>query len=697
MKLLDFIAVSILIAFSHFSWGQVNDEIDSLLNTLQINPITRADSLTLADNLATAADYFYELEYYNQALDHALDANEIYKVLDQAKSADLYTTISLIYDCFGDYPSGAAASHDALEIYLTLNDSSGIAYSYNDIGVFHYYNGEYDAALEYLENSYDYFQQLQDESGVSMYFNNVANIYFDKGELGVAAEYYYKAYQLDSAENDTEGMAITLGNLGETYTYLGNYAKADSILLLSLSVAEKDHDLWGMTNPLRGLANLYEAQGKLDIAIGFTQQSRIIADSIGAIPELSESYRILSELYQKIGDYESSLKSFKEYKALEDSIFNRENAKIQHELETKFQTNQKQKEIELLKKDSEITQLKHEEEINEQKSRMIYLFIGLIAAGLVGLVAYLSFVNKKKANKLLQSQNKVIQDQKNKLHHTFLQLEEKNNNIIDSINYAQRIQQALLKSEEHESTHLPSHFVLFLPKDIVSGDFYWVLEKGNQLYMAVGDCTGHGVPGAFLTMLGISFLNDICNTAANHLSPAEILNTLRQKVIAELSQDGQSESSKDGMDISLVKINLKTLELEWAGANNPLWIIRDSQKELLTENSDRFNLVKDEEYQLLEFKPDKQPIGYSFSSQPFTNQKFQLIESDMVYLFSDGYADQFGGAKNKKYKYKPFKKLLGNLSSMSMEEQKNLIQQEFEVWKGEHEQLDDVCIVGVRV
>lgn len=496
-------------------------------------------------------------------------------------------------------------------------------------------------------------------------------------------------------------MAITLGNIGETYTYLEMYEKADSTLLHSLFIAQKKEDLWGMTNPLVGLANLYHIQGKLDIAIAFTDQSRIIADSIGALPELSESYLMLSSFYQESGDYQSALENFKYYKALEDSIFNRDNAKILHELETKFQTNQKQKEIELLKKDSEITKLKHDEEISEQESRMIYLIIGLIGAAIVGVISYISFINKKKANKLLQSQNVIIQDQKNQLQHTYHELEEKNNSIIDSIKYANLIQQALLKSEEKQSSHLPDHFVLFLPKDIVSGEFYWALERDNYFYLAVGDCTGHGVPGAFLTMLGISFLNDICNTAATPPSPAEILDTLRSKIMYELSQDGQSSSSKDGMDISLAKLNMDTLELEWAGANNPCWIVIDAESEfsskLISLSNKRYSLTTSKEFQLLEVKPDKQPIGYSYTLQPFTNQKLQLNPNDILYLFTDGYTDQFGGEKGKKFKYKPFKNLLGNMFSSSMEDQKLRVLNEFNQWKADHEQIDDVCVVGIRV
>ncbi len=261
-------------------------------------------------------------------------------------------------------------------------------------------------------------------------------------------------------------------------------------------------------------------------------------------------------------------------------------------------------------------------------------------------------------------------------------VEKKNKEIIDSINYANRIQQALLKTEEYISEHLPPHFVLFLPKDIVSGDFYWSHEVDEYMYIAVSDCTGHGVPGAFMSMLGIAFLNEIC-AQGKHLSPAEILDRLRYKVIEELSQTGKEGANKDGMDISLAKINLTTNKIEWAGANNPLWIIRNKNGE--------------EKKKLEVIKGDKQPIGLYAAMKPFKNHFINLFKGDTIYLFSDGFADQFGGAKQRKFMVRNFKKTIIDIAGESLEKQKKLLKSTFYDWKGEHEQVDDVCVVGLRI
>jgi serine phosphatase RsbU (regulator of sigma subunit) len=214
---------------------------------------------------------------------------------------------------------------------------------------------------------------------------------------------------------------------------------------------------------------------------------------------------------------------------------------------------------------------------------------------------------------------------------------------------------------------------LFKPKDIVSGDFYWALEKGDYLYVAAADCTGHGVPGAFLTMLGISYLNEI-NAREETLTPAEILDQLREKIVKELSRHG---ITKDGMDISLMRMHLKTKEIMWAGAFNPLWYIENGQ--------------------LKEIKANKQPIGYVEGPKPFTNHTLHLNANDTVYLFTDGFADQFGGEKGKKYKYKQLEENILANCHKPFEEQKEILSKSFDTWKGNLEQVDDVTIIGIAV
>ncbi|MBA3666039.1 MAG: SpoIIE family protein phosphatase [Bacteroidetes bacterium] len=255
-------------------------------------------------------------------------------------------------------------------------------------------------------------------------------------------------------------------------------------------------------------------------------------------------------------------------------------------------------------------------------------------------------------------------------------LEEKNQEITDSINYAKKIQSALIPSEEEFNSHFSNSFVLFKPKDIVSGDFYWVTRQSNRIYYATGDCTGHGVPGGFMTMLGISFLDEIIN-GKSITEPAEVLDVLRERIVHTLKQTGTAGENKDGMDIVLCCIDIEAGVLKYAAANNSLYIFKGNV--------------------FTEYKPDKQPCGFYHTSKPFTQHEIKINKGDCIYTFTDGFADQFGGPKGKKFKYKKLEELTLALQNLPLAEQKASLDKTFEDWRGNLEQLDDVCMVGVKI
>ena len=298
-------------------------------------------------------------------------------------------------------------------------------------------------------------------------------------------------------------------------------------------------------------------------------------------------------------------------------------------------------------------------------------------------------------NEELNQQNEEILAQRDQLDLQRIDLQHKNEHITASINYARRIQDALLQSEEH-LVNLPPYFILFQPRDIVSGDFYWIHQKEDFIYIAAADCTGHGVPGAFLTMLGTSFLNEII-AIPDDLFPSQILDKLRERIVRELSQTGAEGESKDGMDISLLRINIKSFQADWAGANNPFYFITSNKKTI--EFYQNKKTIANELGTLLVIDGDKEPIGYTKNPTPFTNHTLQLQRGDSFYLFTDGFADQFGGKNGVKYGYKNFRMLLLNQSKLQMNEQYQQLLEEFNSWKNASNeyQLDDVCIIGVKV
>lgn len=306
------------------------------------------------------------------------------------------------------------------------------------------------------------------------------------------------------------------------------------------------------------------------------------------------------------------------------------------------------------------------------KQNWFYLLLIISVSSAVYL-----FIKYREKKLKVENENleRKITERTLQLKNAFLEIEEKNKDIQDSIVYAKRIQEAILPAKELKHKLFPNAFVLYQPRDIVSGDFYWFTEKNGKRLIAAVDCTGHGVPGAFMSLIGSTILNEIVNVQGI-IKPSQILNKLRDQIIHSLKQkDG---NNKDGMDISLLCFNENENLVEFAAANNPLWIIRNNE--------------------VIEVKADKQPVGYSgFDLKDFTNHSLKLEKGDMLYLFSDGYADQFGGVKGKKYKYNTLKNFLISINHLSVAEQETKLLEEFSNWKGDLEQVDDVCIIGIKI
>ena len=375
-------------------------------------------------------------------------------------------------------------------------------------------------------------------------------------------------------------------------------------------------------------------------------------------------------------------------------------------MQIRYETEKKEKEIQLLNKDKKLKELELAKNYEEIKRQRIFIYSVVFVLIVILIFSFILFKQKnriKKAYELLELKNKEILHQKEEIQAQRDAIEEQNHEIeaqrdlatqqrdqisiqkrkiTDSIEYASRIQNAVLPPVEYVNKILPEHFILFKPRDIVSGDFYWITQipnkdnKGTKTVVAAADCTGHGVPGAFMSMLGISFLNEIVNK--NELTRAnEILNLLRENVKTSLHQTGRFDEPADGMDIALCIIDNETNQLQYAGAHNPLYLIREGE--------------------LSEIEADKMPIGISvFKEQSFTNNEIQLEKDDVIYIFSDGYADQFGGENNRKFLSRNFKQLLIDNHKQSMENQKEILDNNFVQWQGKNKQIDDVLVIGLK-
>jgi serine phosphatase RsbU (regulator of sigma subunit) len=352
---------------------------------------------------------------------------------------------------------------------------------------------------------------------------------------------------------------------------------------------------------------------------------------------------------------------------------------------------EKEAEINLLEQQSTIEQLKN------KRQKIISITTGSIGILLLLLVAGLfhRFLYIRRTNAKINRQKDEIEAQRDEIELQRDLLIRQKKDITDSLKYAQRIQDALLPSQTYIKSLLSEFFILFKPRDIVSGDFYWIKEIQNHLVFIGADCTGHGVPGGFMSMLGVTLLNDLVRPEILD-NPEAVLGQLREKIKEMLTQEGRIEEQKDGMDMAIAILDKESRQLRFAGANNPLYLIRSNHRDT---NGDLapFLSMQNEDYKLFELKGDNQPIGVHWEENGFSNHIIDLEENDSFYIFSDGIIDQYGGEHRKKFKTANFKKLLLSIQTESMEYQKKLIEDSFTSWKGDQEQIDDVCVIGVRI
>jgi serine phosphatase RsbU (regulator of sigma subunit) len=668
---------------------------DKQLDSLMVSYTKAVSDTDRINKYADIAIYIANTGNYTEALTYYQKIVQTFSKSYPEKCIDTKNRIAFCFISLEEYNKADSVIQQMISESTKLNYQKGIGLAYRNLGLIAVYTGKYKEGVAYHLKALAIWEKIKNKKLCRISNSDLGIAFFYQDDYKKAAYYWENAIKLNPDKTSYDYIN-DCNNLGQAYVSLGDYDKATIWLKKTLAYYANNKKTINYTNALAGIANIefkkknyaqalahYTEIIKLreeantrnnDLAITYLNVSLIYGEfgkpkealeyglkgyqkalQSDDKTELLHAYNNLNSAYAKVGNYEKAYEFSQLFTTLKDSLSGIESQKQINELDKRYQTEKKEKENQLLNTQLEIQQI-------QGKQQQFYLIISaviLVLIAFLAVVLYQQNKQKQKVNLKLEVKNKII--------------EEQHKDIIDSINYAKRIQQAILKEEEHVSAHLPPHFILFQPKDIVSGDFYWALEKTEYLYVTAADCTGHGVPGAFLTMLGISYLNEI-NACEEVLTPADILYQLRDKIVKELSRHG---TTKDGMDISLMRLNLKTNEVMWAGAFNPLWYIESGT--------------------IKEIKANKQPIGYVEDPLPFTNHTLHLKTNDIVYLFTDGFADQFGGEKGKKYKYKQLEENLLANSNKPLEEQKQLLNTSFTNWKGNLEQVDDVTIIGVKI
>jgi len=721
-KILKFIFLvflfQLIIGWNCFGQQHEIDSLEKVLKTYGTVDTNKVNTLNKLCWLYRYVDAKKALDYGNEALNIAI------KFEYKKGMAKAYNNLGVVYFLNSKYLKSIECHKEALKIRRELNDKLGIANSLNNLSINYSELTDFKNALDYAFQNLKILEELKDNNGLAKAYNNIGLIYYKQSYDGRAniidaIEYYGKALKLREEMQDKEGIASTLYNLGQAYSFKVNRMSInnqkydslkgyDSVLIYfnrSLSISEitgnlimqaKNYTAIGSTYGEKGqykealmqydkslaisnksdykgeivallynIASIKVKQKKYAEGLDYYNKSLKLAQDIEFKDFIKANFKDIAETYYNMGNFKDAYLTFKAFSGIKDSIYTKEASDFQNNTVSQYESDKKQQEIKLLNQENDLKQ---------QKLKNNNIIIGAGAVGIFLLlmlsgVILKGYRQKQKTNILLEVKNTEI--------------EKKNKDITDSIKYAQRIQKAILPANDYVKKLLPEHFIIYLPKDIVSGDFYWVESKNDKVLFSAVDCTGHGVPGAFMSIVGRNLLNQAVNEY-NITKPSEILNYLNNGVIETFkhSQGKNDKNSdvKDGMDLALCCLSNNFTKIEYAGAYNPLYLIRNNE--------------------VIHYKADVYPIGTPFNEKlkTFTNTEIALNKGDTIYVFSDGYVDQFGGgAVRKKYTSKRFRETLLEIQELSMEQQKNKLIKAFEDWKGNTNQIDDVLIIGIRV
>ncbi len=554
------------------------------------------------------------------ALEKAMQALKIFEKVDyQLGIGQAYTLISVYYWAIDDYDRGFKMMNQAIKMHEKTGFDEGLAWSHYIMGNSYMNLKDLDTAYFHLNIAEKLFDKVGDLGGKNGCISSLGNILQAKGDYELALVQHQKSLELAQNEQFKNFEARALNDLGVTYESLNQYSKALNYLMRSLKIRESTENQQGISTSQTSIGRVLMQTGDYKDALKFLELAEQTCLRIESKNKLMMTHKLRADLYKKMNEPWKALEQYEKFLDVKTKIMGEENSALLKNIQANYN-------IEKANQDAEIERLKN--------------------------------IELKKAYEQIALQT---------------------TKIIDSIKYAKRIQESVLTPVSEIKTHFRDSFVFYKPKDIVSGDFYWFAQQEDHLILAAVDCTGHGVPGAFMVVLANALLNDIVNEK-NIIYPAQILKILDEKVREALHQE-QNTSSRDGMDLALMVFHRKTSEITFAGAKNPLYRVKNGKIERI--------------------KGSKFPIGGSLmkkvTERQYESHTIRVQENEMYYIASDGFADQFGGSMNRKYMAKRFRQFLFQISDLSSEKQLQALENEFEVWKGDTKQTDDILILGVRI
>lgn len=554
----------------------------------------------------------------------------------------------------GEYMNAIEHYNRCLKIFEEIENKSGKASLIHNIGHVYYDMGDTAKAMENYTNSLIFFEEIDDQLNICNTLLSKAGIYSDQSKYDKANFLLWKVLKIAKQGKFKNCLANAFSGIAHSYYLNKKYTESIIYYDSSYAIFNEIGYTEGVVACLNGKGFIFNDKGKYTHSIGLFLEVLRMSKEPGFILHMQKAYNGLYQAYKKTEKAQNALKMYELHIQMRDSINNEENTRslIQHEYKYKYE------------KEKVLDDAKHLKEMNlaeEKEKRQVLITYG--ASGGICLTLLLSLFIFKRFQ-VTQQQKKAIN--------------EKNEHITDSISYARTIQESSLTSREYINEKLGEHFMLYQPRDIVSGDFYWVYElKNNKTMVVLADCTGHGVPGGFMSMLSISLLNEI--VIENGITEAnKVLEELRSQLIKSLNQEVKGAEALDGLDATLLVLDKTTQTIEFAAAGHTFYISRNNE--------------------VIEHKGDPYPVGYFFGrTKPFTKKVIPFEKGDMLYLTSDGFTEQFGGKNENLYGIKHFKDLILSCKDMNIEEQKEQFYRSYNNWKRGYTQIDDVCVMGIRI
>ncbi len=613
--------------------------------------------------------------YYGGSGDSALHMYnrliEDYRALgDSGSVAACFNKAGFIYREQGDRVRALKNYQSALAANVNNENILEAAGSYLNIGLIHHDQDELEEALKYELQALTLYQQTSDKGKICNALLRIGNVYSAMDDDTTALVYLQRALDLGQQIPSKRHIAISLNNMAGIYSRWGEPKRALGLYHQALIMRSEIGDVNGVALILNNMGLEHTKADNYDSAYYYINKSSLLTDSIGYKDMQMANYKAFAELYAAQGQYEKAYHWQLNYQLMFEEINQEESKNEVSRLNATLEKQESDRELERLSQQKLID----DAALSQEKTKGWFLGIVLAVVGVLAIFVFISNRKTRRTNVVLETQKSEIAEQKKIV-------EEQHRDIVDSVNYALRIQQAVMPSRNDMKKLFPESFLIYKPRDIVSGDFWWIAEKGGMKVIVAADCTGHGVPGAFMSLIGTSLLNEIINEKGI-TDPGVILNMLSARVVKALHQNEERASASDGMDIALAVIDEEAELLMFAGANNSLYYT---------------NIAGE----LHEVKGDRQPIGFYLDKHsPFKVHTMSLQDVTNIYMFTDGYADQFCGNAGtqfgKKFKYSRLKTTLTSVQQLNSLQQKEFMQKTFEDWKGNMFQVDDVLMLGIK-